>query len=66
MDNDQQEWLPEIQQARRAFNRAAASYDQYAVLQQEVQSRTLEKLDPMLLQAANDLGCRPARAFWTI
>ena len=59
MDNDQQEWLPEIQQARRAFNRAAASYDQYAVLQQEVQSRTLEKLDPISItpQRILDLGC---------
>jgi putrescine transport system permease protein len=26
----------------------------------------LEKLDPALLEAASDLGCRPARAFWRV
>ena len=26
----------------------------------------LEKLDPMLLEAASDLGCRPAQAFWRV
>ncbi len=27
---------------------------------------TLEKLDPALLEAASDLGCRPAQAFWRV
>ena len=27
---------------------------------------TLEKLDPTLIEAAQDLGCPPARAFWAI
>ena len=27
---------------------------------------SLEKIDPRLLEAATDLGCRPLKAFWTI
>jgi putrescine transport system permease protein len=27
---------------------------------------TLEKLDPALLEAASDLGCRPSQAFWRV
>jgi putrescine transport system permease protein len=26
----------------------------------------LEKIDPLLLEAANDLGCKPREAFWKI
>src|SRR3546814_14571706 len=50
---------------RRAFSRAAASYDASAVLQHEVQARLLESLDePEQAQpsAVLDLGCGPGRA----
>ena len=59
MVSEEQEWQPETLQARRAFNRAARSYDQHAVLQQEVQLRTLQKLDPISItpQRVLDLGC---------
>lgn len=36
--------------ARRAFGRAAATYDEVAVLQQEVGGRLLDKLDAVLLE----------------
>ncbi len=46
-------------QARVAFNRAADSYDAHAVLQREVGSRLLERLDCLPLTPARvlDLGC---------
>ena len=55
----QSDWLPDLAQARQAFNRAADSYDEFAVLQQEVQSRTLQRLEPILLTPKRvlDLGC---------
>jgi ubiquinone/menaquinone biosynthesis C-methylase UbiE len=46
------------QQARRAFERAADSYDAAAALQQEIGSRLLERMDMVLLQPERilDLG----------
>ena len=46
-------------QVRRNFARAAASYDSAAVLQREVGSRMLERLDYILIepQRVLDLGC---------
>jgi malonyl-CoA O-methyltransferase len=46
------------QQARRAFERAAATYDEAAALQQEIGSRLLERMDLVRLQPARilDLG----------
>ncbi|MBK1706814.1 malonyl-ACP O-methyltransferase BioC [Halochromatium glycolicum] len=45
--------------ARRAFERAAASYDQAAVLQREIGTRMLERLDYVRLtpKTVLDLGC---------
>lgn len=47
------------QQMRRAFSRAAANYDQTAVLQREVCSRMLERLEYIKLQPKRvlDVGC---------
>jgi malonyl-CoA O-methyltransferase len=46
------------QQARRAFNRAAATYDAVAELQNEIGARLIERLDYIRLQPARilDLG----------
>ncbi|HSX62134.1 MAG TPA: malonyl-ACP O-methyltransferase BioC [Tahibacter sp.] len=51
-------------QVRRAFGRAAASYDEHAVLQHEVEDRLLERLDYVIAapQRVLDLGCGPGRA----
>lgn len=51
-------------QVRRSFSRAAASYDANAVLQREVESRLLERLDLLSDAPARvlDLGCGPGRA----
>jgi len=46
------EYLIDKQQMRRAFSRAAAGYDAAAVLQREVCSRMLERLDYIKLQPA--------------
>lgn len=45
--------------ARRAFDRAAASYDRHAVLQREVESRLLERAEYQRFEPAIilDLGC---------
>ena len=45
--------------ARRAFARAAPAYDEYAVLQREVASRLIERLDFCRYEPADvlDLGC---------
>ena len=45
--------------ARRAFERAASSYDEAAVLQREIGSRMLERLDYVRLRPATilELGC---------
>lgn len=62
--------LYDTRQVRRAFSRAAASYDAAAKLQHAVESRLLEMLDylddPALQRAKPgvvvDLGCGPGRA----
>lgn len=45
--------------ARRAFERAAAAYDEHAVLQQEVESRLLERLEFVRVEPTRvlDVGC---------
>lgn len=50
--------------ARRAFERAAASYDSAAVLQREIANRLLERLDYVRLQPETvlDLGCGTGHA----
>lgn len=49
----------DLDEVRRAFDRAAASYDAHAVLQRVVCDRLLERLDYMKLQPARvlDVGC---------
>ena len=51
--------LPDKALARRSFERAAAHYDEAAVLQREVGARLLERLGLMRLQPRRilDLGC---------
>ena len=49
------EFLIDKRQVRRAFNRAAADYDTAAVLQREVCSRMLERLEYIKLQPARIL-----------
>lgn len=57
--------LPVKRDVRRAFERAARTYDEAAVLQREVCARLLEHLDPMRLAPARvvDLGCGTGHAF---
>ncbi len=54
----------DTQQIRRAFGRAAASYDTHAVLQHEVESRLLERLDYLEREPVRvlDVGCGTGRA----
>jgi malonyl-CoA O-methyltransferase len=49
---------------RRAFGRAAATYEAHAVLQAEVASRLRERIDPAALapQRVLDVGCGPGRS----
>ncbi len=49
---------------RKSFNRSAAQYEQYAVLQAEILSRLLERLDYIKLQPELivDLGCGTGQA----
>jgi malonyl-CoA O-methyltransferase len=49
----------DLDEVRRAFDRAATSYDAHAVLQRVVCDRLLERLDYMKLQPARvlDVGC---------
>jgi malonyl-CoA O-methyltransferase len=51
--------LPVKRDVRRAFERAARTYDEAAVLQREVASRLLEHLDPIRTEPKRvlDLGC---------
>jgi malonyl-CoA O-methyltransferase len=51
--------------ARRAFERAAASYDAHAVLHREVGKRLLEHLDPIRIEPRRivDLGCGTGASF---
>jgi malonyl-CoA O-methyltransferase len=57
--------LPVKRDVRRAFERAAQTYDAAAVLQREVCARLLEHLDPIRLspRRALDLGCGTGHAF---
>ena len=50
---------------RRAFGRAAAGYDEHAVLQREVGERLLEHLDPIRIEPRRmvDLGCGTGASF---
>lgn len=52
------------QQARRAFSRAADSYDQAAVMQQEIVQRMLERLELVRIdpKVIVDLGCGTGQA----
>lgn len=49
----------DIPALRRSFDRAASSYDQHAVLQREVESRLLERIEFQRLEPAVilDMGC---------
>jgi malonyl-CoA O-methyltransferase len=57
--------LPVKRDVRRAFERAARTYDDAAILQREVCARLFEHLDPMRLspRRAVDLGCGTGYAF---
>ena len=54
----------DTRQVRRAFGRAASSYEANAVLQREVEQRLLERLDYVEAAPARvlDLGCGPGHA----
>ena len=49
------DYLIDKRQMRRAFSRAAADYDETAVMQREVCTRMLERLDYIKLQPARIL-----------
>jgi len=51
--------FPEKRAARRAFDRAAQSYDDAAVLQREIGARLLEQLEPIRIEPRRilDVGC---------
>jgi malonyl-CoA O-methyltransferase len=55
----EQDFVPDKAQLRRAFGRAAACYDEAAVLQREVGERLLGRLDLMRVQPRRilDIGC---------
>jgi malonyl-CoA O-methyltransferase len=57
--------LPEKRVVRRAFERAAATYDSHAVLQREVGARLVQHLDPVRIEPTRvlDLGCGTGEAF---
>ena len=56
---------PEKRAVRRAFERAAATYDRHAVLQREIGQRLAVHLDPIRLDPHTvvDLGCGTGEAF---
>jgi malonyl-CoA O-methyltransferase len=60
--------VPVKRDARRAFERAAASYDASAVLHREVGARLFEHLDPIRIEPRRivDLGCGTGHAFAAI
>jgi putrescine transport system permease protein len=58
-----QQPLPLINNAFSIYVGLTYSYLPYMVLPLYA---TLEKLDPALIEAAFDLGCRPARVFWRV
>jgi len=53
------------QQARRAFNKAAATYDAVAELQNEIGDRLIERLDYIRLQPARILDLGAGTGFFT-
>ncbi|MEE9494551.1 MAG: malonyl-ACP O-methyltransferase BioC [Gammaproteobacteria bacterium] len=57
----EEQYQVDKEQVRDAFSRAAAAYEQVAVLQREVETRSLERLDLVRLQpqCILDLGCGP-------
>ena len=57
--------LPEKRAVRRAFERAAATYDGHSALQREVGERLLQHLDPIRLAPKRlvDLGCGTGSSF---
>lgn len=57
--------LPVKRDVRRAFERAARTYDEAAILQREVCARLVEHLDPVRLAPRRvvDLGCGTGYAF---
>ena len=57
--------FPLKRDARRGFERAAATYDSAAVLQREVGRRLFEHLDPIVIDPRRivDLGCGTGNAF---
>lgn len=54
----------DVRQVRRAFSRAAASYDASAAIEREIGRRLLERLDCMTVAPKHiiDLGCGPGTA----
>lgn len=60
---DEQRYLVDKQQARRAFAQAAEHYDEAAALQREVADRLLERLELVKLSPRRilDLGCGTGR-----
>lgn len=54
----------DVRQIRRAFGRAASTYDRHAILQHEVEQRLLERLDyfEQIPLRVLDVGCGTARA----
>ena len=59
MENSRRPLLPQARDVQRAFDRAAASYDEHAYLQREIADRLFERLDYIKLtpQRILELGC---------
>ncbi|HZZ94803.1 MAG TPA: malonyl-ACP O-methyltransferase BioC [Usitatibacter sp.] len=57
--------LPDKRAVRRAFSRAAGTYDEHAVLQREVGQRLVEHLEGIRIEPARilDLGCGTGASF---
>jgi malonyl-CoA O-methyltransferase len=57
--------VPEKHAVRRAFERAALTYDKHAVLQREVGTRLAQHLDPVRIEPriVVDLGCGTGESF---
>jgi len=57
--------FPDKRDVRRSFERAAASYDEHAIVHREVERRLLEHLDPIRVDPKRivDLGCGTGTSF---